>query len=125
MTNLRPDQISEIAQILTSTSPASRPVFWTLSKDRSVVTPETFLGHATQRIPLGCSRVASFAKLFVSSLLLWAKNRMRSHPSITCAEKFAPAGKDPNFLSKPLGAFTSATRECSFMPSFFAKGVPE
>ena len=67
MTNRSACHVSSIAQLLLSTSPASRPVRCTESKVRSVSTPDAFFGQAIQSPPAGASRLASGVNARVSS----------------------------------------------------------
>jgi hypothetical protein len=50
---------SSIEHDLLSTRPASMPVDWTSSNDRSVAMFDAFFGHATQSPPDGASAFAS------------------------------------------------------------------
>src|SRR5437660_6210266 len=76
--NLSPDQSSSTAHILTSTSPAARPMSLTMFSERLVVTPELFFGHDTQSIPEALSRFAYSESLVFSSLSLLTNNCTKS-----------------------------------------------
>src|SRR5882724_2637643 len=124
-TNFNPDHVSSIAQIFTSTSPASNPVFWTLSNERSVGIPALFFGHATQIIPFALSLAASRRNFFLNWRSESTNKATKSREPESRETTFASAGNFPKSSRKLAGAFTRPMRKPSFTPSFLSKGVPE
>ena len=122
---MRPDHVSSTAQIFTSTRPASKPIRCTRSNERSVATPELFLGHAIHIIPCETSFCASLEKFCASSRSFNTKKRIMSSEFVMRFTNVAPSGSSPNSNSKSFGALTRPMREFSLIPSFFAKGVEE
>src|SRR5882724_2141897 len=76
------------------------------------------LGHAIQRPPAGSSAARSPLSSFASRAL------EMKNATITSASPPA-RGTTPSERAKPSGAARRRTRECSRMPSFRGKGVPE
>jgi hypothetical protein len=125
ITNFNPDQISVIAHIFMSTNPASRPQPRTRFSVRSVATPELFFGQAIQSIPAGAKQFAAAATRIASPVCDFANRKTKSR---SLAEGFSVR----HFLNSSLSSvFTSAAtsisamRKPSFIPNFFASGVPE
>lgn len=125
MTKRRPDHISSIAHIFVSTSPASKPTAWTISKRKSVEILELFFGHATQSIPAGDNFATNFAKSFLNRASLFTKIMAQSIGCRICERMMAPVGSAPSSWWKFSGALTNAIREFSCMPNFLINGVCE
>src|SRR5688572_30093083 len=114
-----------MAQIFTSTNPLSSPIRCTRLNERSVATPELFLGHATQIIPLLPSFFASFSKSRSSERSVSTNRRTISSGFVTRVTISALEGSAPNSRTKSFGGLINAMREPSLIPSFFGNGVPE
>src|SRR6185503_10867307 len=112
-------------QTFTSTSPASKPIRCTRCSTRSVATPELFFGHAIQSIPFAVSLAASFAKSRANACSVETNKRIMSSDFVVRFTNSTLSGSPSNSDSKSCGALTSAIRDPSLIPSFFAKGVPE
>ena len=121
---LQPLEGLVIEALLLSTSPASSPIRWTVSKPRSVGSVAAFFGHATQSRPAGSRPAASAANRDRGPA---PRSRTRGRrPSGSRAVGAAgrrSAGSRGRCRSS--GAAATYTFAPSRMPSFFGSGVPE
>src|SRR3990172_8163308 len=76
--NLSPDHLASKLLILKSTMPASSPVLRTTGCERSVASPEPFLGQAIHRAPL-------LAKGVIRRILFSSSARERTNQTVTSA----------------------------------------
>src|SRR3972149_2105665 len=76
--NLSPDHLASKLLILKSTMPASSPALRTTGCERSVVSPEPFLGQAIHRAPL-------LAKGVIRRILFSSSARERTNQTATSA----------------------------------------
>src|SRR5690349_1106550 len=92
----------------------------------SVATPDAFFGHATQRPPEGVIADLAFSNRFSKSARVLTNNTATSADALPAlAANRTPLGKPSSVVSNPAGAPTRSTAFPSFIPSFFASGVPE
>src|SRR5450759_1665811 len=122
-TNLSPDHVSSTAQTFTSTSPDSSPNVRTTPSVRSVATPDVFLGHATQSIPLGSSLSRSRANPLPSSDCAVTNSIAKSIAPRGAIR--VPSGSSPSSPAKSPGSETNCSRAPGLIPSFSTSGVPE
>ena len=103
--------------------PASSPVRWTTSKDRSVSIAAAFFGQATQSRPAGSSARTAEGKRRRRSASLVVNSSTTSSGPLAVRANDVPLGTGPR--EKPLGAPTTSTREPSRIPSLRGSGVDE
>src|SRR5665811_1319506 len=119
-TNLSPDHVASTAQTFTSTSPDSSPNVRTTPSVRSVATPDVFLGHATQSIPLGSSLSRSRANPFSRSDCALTNSIAKSRAPLDAMRD--PSGSPPSSPAKSFGSETNCSRAPGFIPSLSTSG---